>query len=144
MHSGIPSTNMSGLMAPFGVGSKDDKGGLGRSGNDAVTLTIDYVKQETLGALRGIGKFMAWGVAGSAVIAVGVLLLLLGILRLLQDETGSALRGNWSWVPYLAVSLIGLGVAGVAAWRITAGPAERKLPVTTARDDTPAIGTQEG
>jgi hypothetical protein len=66
-------------------------------------------------------------VAGSAVIGFGVLLLLLGVLRLLQDETGTALSGDWSWVPYLVVSVLGAGVIGVAAWRITAGPGERKL-----------------
>jgi hypothetical protein len=147
-------------MAPLGSGSKNDKGGLRRSGDDAVALTISYVKQETLGALKGIGKFMLWGVAGSLVIALGVLFGLLGLLRLLQDETGTALTGDWSWVPYFAVSVVGLGIAGVAAWRITAGPAERKVPTleaaraqaavphaavaVTTPAATPTIVTQEG
>ncbi|HUC05933.1 MAG TPA: hypothetical protein VL961_11085 [Acidimicrobiales bacterium] len=115
-------------MASLRPGPDDAPPGLRRSGDDAVRLTIDYVKQETLGPLRGLGRFVLWGLAGSAAIAIGVLLLLVGALRLLQDETGTALQGDWSWVPYLAVSLIGAAVAGVAAWRITAGPGRASLP----------------
>jgi hypothetical protein len=135
---------MAALMAPLRAGSESDKGGLRRSGDDAVSLTIAYVKQETLGALKGIWTFLAWGVAGSLVIAVGVFLALLGVLRLLQDETGTTLTGNWSWVPYLAVSVLGLAVAGMAAWRIKAGPAERRVPEPGTGGDTSTIGTKEG
>jgi hypothetical protein len=142
---GIPSTNMSGFMAPLGSGSDSGKGGLRGSGNDAVQLTIDYVKQETITPLKGLGKFLGWGVSGSVALAVGVLLLLVGILRLLQDETGSALRGNWSWVPYFAVGVLGAGVIGLAAWRIFAGPAEKKLPqLEAAREHDTARSTEEG
>jgi hypothetical protein len=114
-------------MAPLGLGSENGKGGLKESRHDAFQLTVDYVKQETLVPLKGIGKFLMWGVLGSIVIAFGVLLLLLGVLRLLQDQTGTTLSGTWSWVPYLVVSVLGIGVIGVAVWRITAGPGERKL-----------------
>ena len=100
-----------------------------RAGDDAFKITVDYLKQETIGPLQGLGRFLLWGVSGSLLIGVGVLLLLVGVLRVLQDETGTALTGNWSWVPYFAVSLIGAGVAGVAAWRITAGPGQpQKVP----------------
>lgn len=126
-------------MAPsFGrssSGDGDGKGGLGGSANDAVQLTIDYVKQETIGPLKGLGRFLAWGVGGSLLIGLGVLLLLLGALRVLQDETGSALSGSWSWVPYVGVSGLGLMVIGAAVWRITAGPGERKLPQLEAQHD---------
>ena len=135
-------------MAPLGLGSDNGKGGLRGSGNDAVQLTIDYVKQETLVPLKGLGRFLAWGVAGSVAITLGVLLLLVGVLRLLQDETGSALTGKWSWVPYASVSVLGLGVVGVAVWRIFAGPAERKLPqLEAAREkssSSTSSSTEEG
>jgi hypothetical protein len=133
-------------MAPLGLGSDTGKGGLRGSGNDAVQLTIDYVKQETIDPLKGLGRFLAWGMAGSVAIALGVLLLLVGVLRLLQDETGSALTGKWSWVPYGSVSVIGLGVVGLAVWRIFAGPAEKKLPkLEAARDKSShASSTEEG
>jgi hypothetical protein len=115
-------------MAPLRSNSDSGPRGLRRAGDDAFKLTVDYLKQEALEPLKGLGRFVAWGLAGSFAIAVGILLLLVGVLRLLQDQTGSALTGNWSWVPYFAVSLIGLAVAGVAGWRITAGPARRKRP----------------
>ena len=72
-------------------------------------LIVAYVKQETVEPIRNLGRFLAFGVAGSAAIGVGVSLLLLGGLRLLQTETGDAFEGNWSWVPYLTV----LAAAGV-------------------------------
>jgi hypothetical protein len=119
---------MAGHMAPFRTKSSGGGSGLRRAGDDAFKLTVDYLKQEALDPLKGLGRFLLWGVVGSLAIAVGVLLVLVGILRLLQSETGTALTGNWSWVPYFAVALIGLGVVGAAAWRITAGPGKRKLP----------------
>jgi hypothetical protein len=115
-------------MAPFRTKSSGGGSGLRRAGDDAFKLTVDYLKQEALDPLKGLGRFLLWGVVGSLAIAVGVLLVLVGILRLLQTETGTALTGNWSWVPYFAVALIGLGVVGAAAWRITAGPGKRKQP----------------
>jgi hypothetical protein len=146
---------MTGQMAPLHAKSDGGGGGVRRAGDDAFKLTIAYLKQEALDPLKGLGRFLAWGLAGSLAIAVGVLLLLVGILRLLQAETGTALTGNWSWVPYFAVSVIGLAVAGVAAWRITAGPGQAKLPKTptesidtpvavTAPADLSALATKEG
>jgi hypothetical protein len=119
---------MAGHMAPKHQKSDGGAKGLRRSGDDAFKLTVDYLKQEALTPLKGLGKFLAWGLLGSLLIAVGVLLVLVGILRLLQADTGTALTGDWSWVPYFAVAVVGVAVAGVAAWRITAGPGRAKLP----------------
>lgn len=130
-------------MAPKHQKSDGGTGGQRRPADDAFRLTVDYFKQETLDPLKGLGRFLLWGVAGSFAIAVGLLLVLVGILRLLQTETGTALTGDWSWVPYFAVSVLGIGVAGVAGWRITAGPGKGKQPRTSA-PETPAIGTKEG
>jgi len=120
-------------MTPKGGGSESGLGGVRRSGDDAVKLTIDYVKQETIVPLKGLGRFLLWGIIGSFALAVGLLLLLVGVLRLLQDETGTALTGDWSWAPYFAVSVLGAAVAGVAAWRIVAGPGKKKLPAVKAK-----------
>jgi hypothetical protein len=137
---------MAGHMAPKHKPSDGGSGGLFRSGDDAFKLTIDYLKQEALDPLKGLGRFLLWGLLGSIAIAVGILLVLVGVLRLLQTETGTALTGNWSWVPYFAVSALGVAVAGLAGWRITAGPGRRKQPRTAKELETPApaIGTKEG
>jgi Putative Actinobacterial Holin-X, holin superfamily III len=65
-------------------------------------LTVAYAKQETVEPLRFVGRYLGLGVAGSILIGLGVILLTVAGIRALQAETGTALTGNWSWVPYLA------------------------------------------
>jgi len=92
---------------------------------EAVQLVIDYAKQETVGPIRGLGRFVGFGVAGSIALSIGTVLLLIGLLRLLQTETGSTFTGNLSWIPYLIVAAVALIVMALAGWRITQGPARR-------------------
>ena len=120
-------------MAPR---SDNGQHGLRHAGDDAFQLTVDYLKQETIQPLKGLGRFLYMGIAGSFFLAGGILLVLIGILRLLQTETGTALTGDWSWVPYVSVMVIGIAVIVVAAWRITAGPARERLPEVEARHET--------
>jgi TRAP-type C4-dicarboxylate transport system permease large subunit len=117
-------------MAP-----RSDNGnhGLRNAGDDAFQLTVDYLKQETIEPLQGLGRFLYMGIAGSFFLAAGLLLVLIGILRLLQTETGSALTGDWSWVPYAVVVILGVLIMGIAGWRITAGPGQQKLPAVMAQ-----------
>ena len=128
-------------MAP---GTDNGSHGLRHAGDDAFQLTVDYLKQETVEPLRGLGRFLYMGIAGSFFMAGGLLLILIGVLRLLQTETGTALTGDWSWVPYAVVVVLGIAVMGVAAWRITAGPGKEKLPAVIARRESRANETQEG
>jgi hypothetical protein len=128
-------------MAPS---SDNGSHGLRNAGDDAFQLTVDYLKQEVVEPLRGLGRFLYMGIAGSFFLAFGLLLILLGILRLLQTETGSALTGDWSWVPYAATVVLGAGVIAVAALRITSGPGQAKLPEVIARRDAREIEGQEG
>ena len=129
---------------PHDTSSDNGTRGLRHAGDDAFQLTVDYLKQETVEPLKGLGRFLYMGIAGSFFLAGGILLILIGILRLLQTETGSALTGDWSWVPYAVVVLLGIGVIGVAAWRITAGPGQEKLPEVLARRDARETETLEG
>lgn len=99
---------------------------LGDAGGDAVRLVVAYVKQETVGPLRGVGRFVVFGVVGSVALSAGAVLLLLALLRVLQDETGSTFAGNRSWLPYLVVVVAGLLVMGLAAWRVVSGPGRRQ------------------
>jgi len=95
------------------------------AGGEAIQLVLDYAKQETLGPLKQLGRFVAFGVLGSGFLAVGVAILLLAGLRALQTETGNTFSGNRSWLPYLATAGAALSVAGLAGWRIAKGPARR-------------------
>ncbi|HVX22020.1 MAG TPA: hypothetical protein VHB02_11775 [Acidimicrobiales bacterium] len=130
--------------APGGSGRSGDAGGpVGRvkeAGGDAVQLTIDYLKQETLGPLKGVGRFLAFGVLGSLALCVGVVLLLVGLLRLLQGETGTTFAGNLSWLPYLIVSVVAAALIGLTIWRIAKGPAARRLPVASRAGDAGGSG----
>ena len=128
-------------MAPQ---SDNGSHGLRHAGDDAFQLTVDYLKQETIEPLRGLGRFLYMGIAGSFFLAFGILLVLIGVLRLLQTETGTALKGDWSWVPYAVVIVLGLMVIGVAVWRITAGPGRERLPEAVARREARMEQTQEG
>ena len=110
--------------------ASDDDGrhGLRHAGDDAFQLTVDYLKQETVQPLRGLGRYLYMGILAAFCVAFGLLLILIGILRLLQTETGTALTGNWSWVPYAVVLFLGIVILAFAASRITAGPAQAKMP----------------
>ena len=118
--------------------------GLRHAGDDAFQLTVDYLKQETVEPLKGLGRFLYMGIAGSFFLAFGILLVLIGVLRLLQTETGTALTGDWSWAPYAVVVLLGILIIGVAAWRITAGPGQEKLPEVVARREARETESLEG
>src|SRR3954451_22032613 len=84
-------------------------------------MVLAYVRQETVEPVRNLGRFVAFGVAGSLVLALGVGLLILATLRFFQTETGSTFTGNLSWVPYLIMLVVSLVLAGaaMAGWSMT-------------------------
>jgi hypothetical protein len=104
-------------------GSGRGLGGLRTTGGEALQLVIDYVKQETLDPLKGLGRYILFGVAGSVALAIGLVVLAVGFLRLLQGETGTTFAGNLSWVPYVLCTVAVMMVAGVAVWAISRGQA---------------------
>ncbi len=78
-------------------------------------LIVTYFKQETVVPVKRLGRYLAWGVVGSLLMGVGVLLLALGLLRLLQNKTGTTFAGDWSWAPYLIV-FAALLAGAAATW----------------------------
>lgn len=84
---------------------------------DVVDLVKEYAKQETLGPLKGAGRWLALGSAGAAFLGLGLVLVLLGVLRLLQTEL-DAFNGGFSWVPYIVVLALCLGLAFIALSRV--------------------------
>ena len=72
-------------------------------------LVVAYAKQETLEPIKGLGRFIAFGIAGSVLVALGMLLLALAVIRVLQEEVPDLVDGNFSWVPYA------IGIAFCAA-----------------------------
>jgi hypothetical protein len=82
-------------------------------------LTKDYAKQETIDPLKGVGRYLTFGVPGAVLIGFGVVLLMLSGLRALQTQTGSTFHGSLSWLPYIIVLVVSAGLAALAVTRIT-------------------------
>lgn len=76
-------------------------------------LTTSYAKQELVDPVKGLGTYLAWGIATMLMLGTGTLLLGLSLLRALQTETGSTFTGNWSWAPYALTLLAGAVVTGI-------------------------------
>ncbi len=80
-------------------------------------LVTAYAKQETVEPLRGLLRWVAFGVAGSLLMGIGVVFLTLAGLRAIQENTGDTFTGDWTWVPYFIVTaalLVGAGVTWAA------------------------------
>jgi hypothetical protein len=80
------------------------------------TLTRDYARQETIDPIKGVGRYLGFGVGGALIGGIGVLLLMLAGLRALQTETGTALTGSWSWAPYFIVVAV---AALLVVWAVS-------------------------
>jgi hypothetical protein len=78
---------------------------------ELVELVRAYAKQETIGELRGTGRWLAWGAVGGISILLGLLFTLVGVLRLLQTTVFDGSTA-FSWVPYFIV--LGLTIALIA------------------------------
>jgi hypothetical protein len=88
---------------------------------DLWELLKAYAQQETIDPLKGLGRYLGFGIGGAALLSLGVFFLAFSALRALQTQTGDVFTGWRSALPYLIV-LIGVGaIAGVAAWRIGKG-----------------------
>lgn len=88
-------------------------------------LVLTYLKQETIQPLKGVGRFVGFGVPGAILAAVGVAVLLLAALRVLQTETGSTFSGNLTPLPYVITAATGMAVAALAGVAIVAGRARK-------------------
>ncbi len=69
-------------------------------------LFVRYLNEQLVVPLQGAGRQLGFGVVGGILIGIGGVLLTLAMLRALQTETGTALAGNWSFVPYLATIVV--------------------------------------
>ena len=88
-------------------------------------LVVAYAKQETVLPLKQLGRYVAFGVIGSFLLGLGVVLLGVGGLRALQTETGSTFVGDWSWAPY-GIVFIALIAGGAITWKVRNSRRDRK------------------
>ncbi len=66
-------------------------------------MLVAYAKQETIEPLKSLASYLAFGIAGALLLALGTTFLGLGVLRLVQTETGDTFAGGsfMSVLPYV-------------------------------------------
>jgi Putative Actinobacterial Holin-X, holin superfamily III len=89
-------------------------------------LVVAYVKQETVDPLKGIGRYLGYGVGGASLLGFGVFFLSMGVLRVLQTETGDTFEDWRTFLPYLIVVALLLICAGLAYLGATRRKANRR------------------
>ena len=87
-------------------------------------LVVAYAKQETLEPLKGLGRYVGFGLAGALLMGTGIGFLAMGLLRALQENRGWAVHGNWSWVPYVIDVVILVAIAGLV-WFVQSKRSEK-------------------
>ena|SRR5437763_16613415 len=91
-------------------------------------LVVAYAKQETVGPLQNLRRFVIRGVLGSLCLGIGLVVLVIAALRVMQTETGSHLRQHLSWIPYAIMIVVCLTIAGAAmmAWARSNNPGKEE------------------
>lgn len=88
---------------------------------DLWELLKAYAQQETIDPLKGLGRYLGFGIGGAALLSLGVFFLAMSALRALQTQTGDVFTGWRSALPYLIVLIAVGAVAALAASRIPKG-----------------------
>jgi hypothetical protein len=86
-----------------------------RTPEELLDLAKRYIVQETVAPLKRVAKVLGIGLAGAFVCGIGGIVVLLGVLRVLQTETGTLFGGNWSFAPYFLTAVAGCGLVAVVA-----------------------------
>ena len=81
------------------------------------TMVLGYARQETVDPLKTLGRYLGFGLAGSLSIGIGLSLLLLALLRGLQ-QVETLQDPTWSWVPYLSAAAAGIVFVAIFLWRL--------------------------
>ncbi len=96
----------------------DDAKSIPQVASELWELSVAYAKQETVDPLKGLGRFLGYGIGGAILFGLGSVLLLLAGLRALQTETDTTFTGNLSWIPYVIVVIAALLLVGLVVWRV--------------------------
>ena len=88
----------------------------------SVGEVIDFVKayalQETVGPLKGAGRWLGFGFAAALTLGLGLLFLLIGLLRVLQTEWDRSGTGSLSWLAYLITFIVTVILLALTILRI--------------------------
>jgi hypothetical protein len=80
-------------------------------------MVVGYAKQETVDPLKGLARWVGFGLVGALALGVGVIFCAIGLLRFLQTSRWELVdgRGNSAWAPY-AIVVVVLGLVAFASW----------------------------
>lgn len=92
---------------------------------DLWELLLSYARQEIRDPLRGLGRYIGWGLLGSMTVSLGIVLIGLAGLRLMQEEADTVFDGNWSFVPYFILFVYTVLVMYLAYLKISREPKRR-------------------
>ena len=83
---------------------------------------IDYVKayaqQETIGPLKGAGRWLGFGAGAAFAMGLGLVIVLLGVLRLIQTEFDRLATGSLSWAAYAVTLVVTLILLAITLMRV--------------------------
>jgi len=91
-----------------------------------VELVKEYARQETIGHFKGIGRWIGFGLGGATCLSIGIVLLVVGLLRLLQTVGDDVFYGFWSITPYLIALVVCALVVALALSRVQATDVHRQ------------------
>jgi len=94
--------------------SKQDDASLG----EVIEYVKAYAKQETVGPLKGAGRWLGFGAAGAFALGLGLMIILLGLLRVVQTEFDRLATGAWSWAAYGITFLVTVILLALTLQRI--------------------------
>jgi uncharacterized membrane protein YidH (DUF202 family) len=102
------------------MSQREQRPGLPALGAELWDQVLRYAKQETVDPVKALGRYVVFGVTGSLLLSVGVVLLDIALLRALQTQMRT-FHGNLSWVPYVIVVVAAALVLGVTVALIAKG-----------------------
>lgn len=93
---------------------KPDDASLG----EVIEFVKTYAKQETVGPLKGAGRWLGYGAAAAFVMGLGLVLILFGVLRAVQYEFDRSATGSLSWLAYVVTLVLTLILLAVTMLRV--------------------------
>jgi multisubunit Na+/H+ antiporter MnhB subunit len=81
---------------------------------ELVDLVVGYAKQETVDPIKRLGKTVAFGVAGAALVGIGGVFLSMAALRAMEEETDFFYEHNLTWLPYFILTILLFAAAGIS------------------------------
>lgn len=85
---------------------------------EVIDFLKSYATQETVGPLKGAGRWLGFGAAAAFMMGLGLMIVLLGVLRLVQTEVDRLATGSLSWVAYLVTLVVTLILLTVTLMRV--------------------------